>query len=107
MATMRVREDTTWKHSSQDNIDASSTVGIYVQGLILLGPVQQDCDKERKKKRAKIAVSHSMLIAIWHILKDGVEFRDLGSDYYNQFNREKKANSLMKKLLNLGFFSCD
>lgn len=49
MATMRVREDTTWKHYSQDNIDASSTVGIYVQGLILLGPVQQDCDKERKK----------------------------------------------------------
>ena len=48
-----------------------------------------------------------MMIAIWHILKDGVEFRDLGSDYYNQFNREKKANSLMKKLLNLGFFSCD
>ena len=61
----------------------------------------------RGKKRAKIAVSHSMLIVIWHILKDGVEFRDLGSDYYNQFNREKKANFLMKKLLNLVFFSCD
>ena len=44
-----------------------------------------------------------MLIAIWHILRDGVEFRDLGADYYNQFNREKKANSLMKKLLDLGF----
>lgn len=57
----------------------------------------------RGKNRAKIAVAHSMLIAIWHILRDGVEFRDLGADYYNQFNREKKANSLMKKLLNLGF----
>lgn len=57
----------------------------------------------RGKNRAKIAVAHSMLIAIWHILRDGVEFRDLGADYYNQFNREKKANSLMKKLLDLGF----
>lgn len=57
----------------------------------------------RGKNRAKIAVAHSMLIAIWHILRDGVELRDLGADYYNQFNREKKANSLMKKLLDLGF----
>ena len=57
----------------------------------------------RGKNRAKVAVAHSMLIAIWHILKEGVEFRDLGADYYNQFNREKKANSLMKKLLDLGY----
>ena len=55
------------------------------------------------KNRAKIAVAHSMLIAIWHILKEGVDFRDLGGDYYNQFNREKKANALMRKLTDLGF----
>ena len=57
----------------------------------------------RGKKRATVAVAHSILIAIWHILHDGVPFKDLGADYYNQFNREKKANSLMKKLVNLGF----
>ena len=57
----------------------------------------------RGKNRAKIAVAHSMLIAIWHILKEGVDFRDLGGDYYNQFNREKKANALMRKLTDLGF----
>lgn len=57
----------------------------------------------RGKNRAKVAVAHSMLIAIWHILKDGVEFHDLGSDYYNQFNREKKAKALLKKLNGLGF----
>ena len=44
-----------------------------------------------------------MLISIWHILHDRVEFRDLGADYYNQFNREKKAGSLMRKLADLGF----
>ena len=57
----------------------------------------------RGKNRAKVAVAHSMLIAIWHMLKYGTDFKDLGADYYSQFNREKKANSLMKKLADLGY----
>ena len=57
----------------------------------------------RGANRAKIAVAHSMLIAIWHMLSFKVAFVDLGSEYYNQFNREKKANALKKKLIALGF----
>lgn len=41
----------------------------------------------RGKKRAYVAVGYSMLIAIYHILKDGAVFKDLGVDYYNQFNK--------------------
>lgn len=57
----------------------------------------------RGKKRAYVAVAHSMLIAIFHILNDNVRFKDLGSDYYNQFNRERKANGMLKKLKELGY----
>lgn len=57
----------------------------------------------RGKKRAYVAVAHAMLIAIYHILHDGVGFRDLGADYYNQFNRERKANGMLKKLKALGY----
>ena len=57
----------------------------------------------RGKKRAYVAVAHSMLIAIYHILKDGIEFEDLGSEYYNQFNKERKINAYLKKLKNLGW----
>ena len=39
-----------------------------------------------------------MLIAIYHILKEGVAFKDLGAEYYNQFNRERKINAYLKKL---------
>ena len=56
----------------------------------------------RGKKRAYVAVAHSMLVAIYHILKDGVVFNDLGADYYNQFNRERKINAYLKKLKALG-----
>ena len=56
----------------------------------------------RGRNRATVAVAHSMLIAIYHILKDHVSFRDLGAEYYNQFNREQKIRSCFKKLEKLG-----
>ena len=63
----------------------------------------QRISAHRGKKRAYVAVAHSMLIAIYHILRDGVPFRDLGSDYYNQFNKERKINAYLKKLKALGW----
>ena len=55
----------------------------------------------RGKNRAIVAVAHSMLIAIYHILK-GAKFHDLGADYYTRFNREKKITSHIKQLKTLG-----
>lgn len=57
----------------------------------------------RGKNRAVVAVAHSMIIAIYHMLKYDVSFVDLGEDYYNQFNTEKKINHHLRKLQNLGW----
>ena len=57
----------------------------------------------RGSKRAYVAVAHSMLIAIYHILKDGVVFKDLGAEYYNKFNKERKIKAYLKKLKALGW----
>ena len=57
----------------------------------------------RGKKRAYVAVAHSMLIAIYHMLRYGATFMDLGSEYYNAFNRERKAEGCLKKLKQLGY----
>lgn len=63
----------------------------------------QRISARRGNKRAYVAVAHSMLVAIYHVLKDGVVFKDLGAGYYNQFNRERKTNSYLKKLKALGW----
>ena len=57
----------------------------------------------RGKKRAYVAVAHSMLVAIYHVLKDGVVFKDLGADYYNQFNKDRKISAYLKTLKALGW----
>lgn len=57
----------------------------------------------RGKNRATLAVAHSMLIAIYHMLKNSVPFCDLGDTYYDSFNRDRKINGYLKRLKALGW----
>lgn len=57
----------------------------------------------RGGKRALIAIAHSMLLAIYHILKDLQPYQDLGSNYYTSLNEEKILKRNIKSLENLGF----
>lgn len=57
----------------------------------------------RGKNRAHVAVAHSMLIALYHMIKENIDYVDLGDNYYNQFNREAKINHLLKRLNALGW----
>ena len=54
------------------------------------------------KKRATVAVAHSILISIYYMLKYDKEYNELGAQFYNQFNTEKKINSYIRKLHELG-----
>ena len=44
-----------------------------------------------------------MLIAIYHVLKYGIPFRDLGANDYNGSNREHKTRGYLKRLKSLGW----
>jgi transposase len=44
----------------------------------------------RGKKRAIMAIAHSMLIAIWHMLTTGSFYDDLGEGYYDERHKERK-----------------
>ena len=43
----------------------------------------------RGKKKALIAVGHKILIAAYFIIKDKVEYKELGEDYLNNFRKDK------------------
>jgi hypothetical protein len=54
-------------------------------------------------KKAICAVAASMLTAVYHMLKDGVEHHDLGADHFDKRSNELKAKRLVAQLANLGF----
>lgn len=56
----------------------------------------------RGAKKAILAVAASMLTAIWHMLKNGVEYQDLGADHFARRDRTKAILRLVSRLNDLG-----
>lgn len=54
-------------------------------------------------KKAIVAIAHRILLGIYHVIKDGAEFRDLGEDYLTLRNKSQKVLHLRKQALALGF----
>ena len=58
----------------------------------------------RGKKRALVAVGHSILISTWHMLSHGVEYQDLGAAYFlTRIDPERRARRLIDQLHQLGY----
>jgi transposase len=58
----------------------------------------------RGKKRALIAVSHTILVIIYHLLKNkDLEYHDLGADFFDRLEPERLRRYLVRRLQNLGY----
>jgi transposase len=57
----------------------------------------------RGLKRAILAVAHAQLKVIYHLLKSGEAYRDLGGDYFAKLNAERSARYHRKILETLGY----
>lgn len=60
------------------------------RAILLVGPA------------AICAVAASMLTAAYHMLKNGLEYRDLGADHFSPRDRSKAIQRLMRRLNDLG-----
>lgn len=56
----------------------------------------------RGKKRAIVAIGHTMLKIVYHMLKHKVSYHDLGNDYFDRINSESLKRYLVKRLEKLG-----
>ena len=57
----------------------------------------------RGKKRATLAVAHSILVIAYYLLQRQEEYRELGSDYFDQRCAEATARRLTHRLERLGY----
>jgi transposase len=69
-----------------------------------LGAQFRRINKRRGPKRAGIAVAHSILVIAYHMLRHGVDFHDLGADYFDRMNTAKLKRYHLRRLAELG---CD
>lgn len=57
----------------------------------------------RGKKRAIVAVAHSILVISYHILSRCEPYRELGGNYFDERKRESVVNRLVHRLEKLGY----
>jgi transposase len=57
----------------------------------------------RGKKRALVAVAHSILVIAYHLIKNQEVYRELGSDYFDQRRPQATASRLVRRLERLGY----
>jgi transposase len=56
----------------------------------------------RGRKRAIVAVGHTLLVIYWHMMSRGMNYAEMGEDYLNRLDTERKTRRLVKQLQSLG-----
>ncbi len=76
---------------------ASRTKNKYFSGLYhrLVG--------RRGKKRALVAVGHSLSVTGYYLITRGQDYHDLGANYLDERNKEAVQRRMVKRLEQLGF----
>jgi transposase len=57
----------------------------------------------RGKKRAAVAVAHSILVIVYHLIRRGTTYVDLGANYLDERKADSLQHQLVKRLERLGF----
>jgi len=55
------------------------------------------------KKKAIVAVEHSILTAVWHMLTNDVDYTDLGGDYFARLDPQRAMRRIVRQANILGF----
>lgn len=58
--------------------------------------------KRMGKKKALVAVGHTILIIVWHLLKNKTTYQELGGDYFDRRYKDQQKKRLVRQLESLG-----
>ena len=58
----------------------------------------------RGEQKAIMAVAHQLITIIFHIVRDGSVYQELGASHYDQHNKPKVTRKLVDRLQKLGYY---
>ena len=96
----RTRKGDTWLRAAlgEAAAAAANSKGTYLQAQYRRLAVR------RAKKRALVAVGHSILTATWHMISNGVEYQDLGAAHFlTRIDPARRTSRLIDQLHQLGY----
>lgn len=57
----------------------------------------------RGKKRAAIAVAHSQLVTVYHMLREGTAYTELGANHFDKLAESRRTRHFVKALEHMGY----
>jgi transposase len=76
---------------------AARTKGTYLSALY------HRLAARRGANRAAVAVAHAILVSIYHMLKNGTRYQDLGANHFDQLNERAVVSRSVERLEALGY----
>jgi len=76
---------------------ASRTKGSYLQARY------HRLASRRGKKRATLALAHTLLIMAYHIVKEQCTYHELGADYFDRLNEQYLVKRLTSRIETFGY----
>ena len=95
----RSRHGNKWVHSTlvEAAWSASRTKDTY------LSAQHRRITPRRGQKRAVVAVAHTMIVAIYHMLDKGTRYRDLGGNYFMERAKHFHLDRAVRQIESLGY----
>jgi len=69
---------------------------VVFQNVLCVGP-------RRGAKRAAFAAAHAILVVVYHMLRNGTLYQDLGADHFDRLNQDAVVRRTVKRLEALGY----
>jgi transposase len=97
--TGRTRKGNVWLRAAL--VEAAHSLG-RGRGTYLAAQYRR-LTARRGKKKAAVALGHSILIIVYHLLSRGEVYHDLGVQYFDEGRRERLEHGLVRRLQDLGY----
>jgi transposase len=97
--TGRTRKGNVWLRAAL--VEAAHSLG-RGRGTYLAAQYRR-LTARRGKKKAAVALGHSILIIVYHLLSRGEVYHDLGVQYFDEGRRERLEHGLVQRLKDLGY----
>ena len=95
----RTRKGSPWLRTTL--VEAAQAAG-RTKGTYLAAQFRRLAGR-RGKKRAAVAVGHTILVIVYHLLRDGTTYQDLGPQWFDTQDRRAVERRLCQRLEALGY----
>lgn len=95
----RTRKGSPWLRSA---LVEAAHAAIHAKDCYLAAQYQR-LVLRRGGKKATIAVAHSLVVMIYHLLSQDQDYRELGGNYFDELDRQAVQKRLVRRLERLGY----